>query len=100
VKAWEKSLGDLKFTFYDFKTLFVNSSDKQETLQKLYSDEMWDDNNLSFWLLQYQKYDQSEGAKLHLANNMLNGFMQRIDDKLRPHSLGVFGVYGDEPELE
>ena len=26
--------------------------------------------------------------------------MQRIDEKMRPHSLGVFGVYGDEPDLE
>ena len=61
---------------------------------------MWDDKSLSFWLLQYQKYDKSEGSKLHVTNNMLNGFIQRVDDKLRPHSLGVFGVYGDEPELE
>lgn len=30
----------------------------------------------------------------------MNGFMQRIDDKLRKHALGVFGVYGEEPSLE
>jgi hypothetical protein len=31
---------------------------------------------------------------------MLNGFIQRIDEKLRRHSLGSFGIYGEEPELE
>ena len=30
----------------------------------------------------------------------MNGFMQRIDDKLRKHSLGMLGVYGEEPSLE
>ena len=30
----------------------------------------------------------------------MNGFLQRMDDKLRKHSLGVMGVYGEEPNLE
>ena len=30
----------------------------------------------------------------------MNGFIQRIDDKLRRDTLGVLGVYGDEPSLE
>lgn len=30
----------------------------------------------------------------------MNGFIQRIDDKLRKHSLGAMGVYGEEPKLE
>lgn len=30
----------------------------------------------------------------------MNGFIQRIDDKLRKHALGVIGVYGEEPNLE
>ena len=34
------------------------------------------------------------------TNNLLNGFVQRIDDKLRKHCLGSLGVYGDEPNLE
>ena len=60
----------------------------------------WDEKALGFWLVQYEKYDKSEGEKLHVCNNMLNGFIQRIDEKLRKHSLGTFGVYGDEGELE
>lgn len=31
---------------------------------------------------------------------MLNGFIQRIDEKLRPHSIGCFGVYGEPGTLE
>ena len=97
---WESSLPVLKFDFYDFKTLFVNAPDKSVALANLCSADMWDDKALAFWLIQYQKYDKSEGEKTHICNNMLNGFIQRIDEKLRRHSLGCFGVYGDEPELE
>lgn len=99
VKAWATSLPELKFDFYDFKTEFVNAKDKKAVLQDLWKNK-WDDKALSFWHVHYQKYDASEGAQLHKVNNLLNGFMQRIDDKVRPHSLGVFGVYGDEPNLE
>jgi hypothetical protein len=37
---------------------------------------------------------------MHQTNNLLNGFLQRMDDKMRKHSLCVLGVYGDEPSLE
>jgi hypothetical protein len=30
----------------------------------------------------------------------MNGFIQRIDDKIRKHTLGSMGVYGAEPSLE
>ena len=32
VKAWEESLPELSFNFFDFKTEFVNSKDKKATL--------------------------------------------------------------------
>ena len=35
-----------------------------------------------------------------MTNNFLNGFLQRIDDKMRKHSFCALGVYGDEPSLE
>jgi glutathione S-transferase len=99
VKVWAKSLPEIPFNFYDFKTEYVNAPDKKAVLQDLWKNK-WDDNAMAFWLVQYEKYDASEGAQLHRVNNLLNGFMQRMHDQLRPHSLGVFGVYGDEPELE
>ena len=71
-----------------------------EALEKLWGKDQWDDKALSFWLLQYQKFSPKEGEKVHINNNMLNGFIQRMDDKVRKHSLGCFGVYGDEPNLE
>lgn len=71
-----------------------------EALEKLWGKDHWDDKALSFWLLQYQKFSPKEGEKVHINNNMLNGFIQRMDDKVRKHSLGCFGVYGDEPNLE
>ena len=37
---------------------------------------------------------------LHQTDNLLNGFLQRIDDKMRKHSLCVLGTYGQEPTLE
>lgn len=99
MKAWSTGLPELKFDFYDFKTEFVNSKDQASVLKNLWTNK-WDDAGLSFWFVHYKKYDDSEGAKLHIVNNLLNGFMQRMDEKIRPHSLGVFGVYGDEPNLE
>ena len=61
LKEWETNLPALKFEFYDYKTLFVNAPDKNEALEKLYSD--WDDKALSFWYLHYQKYDEEETSK-------------------------------------
>ena len=86
--------------FYDLKTELVNSKDLKATLSSLFSAERWDDKAISFWLLQYEKYNAKEGAEVHICNNMLGGFIQRIDDKLRPHSIGTFGVYGEPGELE
>ena len=90
-KKW--TLPELKFNFYDFKTEFVNSKDKAATLQSLYK--KWEPEGLSIWYLQYQKFDASEGTQLHIVNNLLNGFMQRMGEKLRANSLGSFGVYGE-----
>jgi len=61
---------------------------------------MWDDKGLSFWLIQYEKFSDKEGAETHVCNNMLNGFIQRMDEKIRPHSIGSFGVYGEPGSLE
>ena len=86
--------------FYDLKTEIVNSKDLKGTLSSLFSAERWDDKAISFWLLQYEKYNAKEGAEVHICNNLLGGFIQRIDEKLRPHSIGTFGVYGQPGELE
>jgi elongation factor 1-gamma len=97
--TWEDKLPEIKngFALFDFKTLIVNAADKKEALKTLWSG--WDEQAFSFYFVHYQKYD-GEGQVMHLTNNLLNGFLQRMDDKMRKHSLCVLGVYGDEPALE
>ena len=50
---------------------------------------------MSLWYLDYEK-TEGEMEKLHISNNYIEGFIQRMDEKLRKHSFGVFGVYGKE----
>lgn len=75
----------------------MNAADKKEALQTLWS--QWEDAAMSAYLVHYEKYE-GEGQVLHVTNNLLNGFLQRMDDKMRKHALCVLGVYGEEPELE
>lgn len=60
----------------------------------------WNEKHLSFWHCQYVLGEPKEGEKLHFASNLLNGFLQRMNEKVRRHSLGCFGIYGDEPKLD
>lgn len=84
------------FDMFAFKTLYVNAVNKQEALDYLWAN--WDEKAFSFWYLKYDKLP-SEGKKLFLTNNLMNGFLDRADH-CRKYCLGVHGVYGDEPDLE
>eukprot|EP00347_Sterkiella_histriomuscorum_P012730 403367437 len=95
--SWEDLLPPTTFDFFNYKTLIVNAADKKEALSTLWS--QWENSAFSFWFIHYQKYE-GEGKTLATTNNLMNGFMQRMDDKMRKHALGVLGVYGEEPELE
>jgi len=90
-------LPELDFNFYDFKVEFTNSKDKKAVVEDLLTNK-WNDEKQSIWYLEYEKYDASEGAKLHYVNNLLGGFLQRMEG-LNQHTFAVFGVYGDEPNL-
>jgi hypothetical protein len=94
-KTWVSNLTELKFSMHDFKTALVNArkvggsktvnvAEKRAVIDQLLVTN-WDRNALSFWHVKYQKYDKTEGDRLHYTKNLLNGFIQRIDDKLRPH---------------
>ena len=98
-QTWEDILPAVPegFNLFDFKTLIVNAQDKKEALESLWK--AWDNSAFSFYFVHYEKYE-GEGVVLHVTNNLLNGFLQRMDDKMRKHSLCVLGVYGDEPSLE
>jgi elongation factor 1-gamma len=87
---------ETKFDLFAFKTLYVNAPNKKDALDFLWQN--WDENAFSFWHLTYDKLP-SEGKKLFLTNNLMNGFLDRADQS-RKYALGVHGVYGDEPDLD
>jgi len=60
--------------------------------------EMYDNEGFSLWKVKYDKYE-GEGEVLHMTNNLLGGFIQRLDT-FRKYSFAVHGVYGDEPKLD
>lgn len=95
-KAKVYTFPDTKFDLFAFKTLYVNAPNKHDAMKFLW--ENYDDNAFSFWHLTYDKLP-SEGKKLFLTNNLMNGFIDRAD-ACRKYCLGVHGVYGDEPELD
>mmetsp|Transcript_132021 Transcript_132021/g.186358 ORF Transcript_132021/g.186358 Transcript_132021/m.186358 type:complete len:199 (+) Transcript_132021:42-638(+) len=84
------------FNFFDFKTLFVNATDKNEACDFFFKN--FDANGFSAWKIEYEKAE-GEGKVLFLTSNLMNGFIQRLDH-FRKYGFGVHGVYGDEPALE
>lgn len=89
-------LPESKFSLFDFKTLFVNHEDKKSAMKEFWS--TFDKEGYSLWQIKYDKYE-GEGEKLHMTNNLVGGFIQRLDT-FRKYSFGVHGVYGDEPKLD
>ena len=84
------------FNFYDFKTLYVNATDKKDALKVFW--EQFDPQGYSIWFVKYQKA-QGDGKNLIHTNNLLSGFLTRLED-FRKYSFAVHGVYGEEPNLE
>jgi elongation factor 1-gamma len=84
------------FNLFDFKTLFVNAANKQEALDFFWKN--YDAAGYSIWFIEYEKAE-GEGKVLFLTNNLMNGFIQRLDH-FRKYAFGVHGVYGEEPNLE
>jgi len=95
-KEKEKNPLDLlpptNFNFFDFKTLFVNATDKNEACDFFFKN--FDANGFSVWKIDYIKAE-GEGKILFLTNNLMNGFMQRLEH-FRKYAFGVHGVYGEE----
>jgi len=84
------------FNLFDFKTLFVNATSKQEALDFFWKN--FDASGYSLWFIVYEKAE-GEGKVLFLTSNLMNGFIQRLDH-FRKYAFGVHGVYGEEPTLE
>eukprot|EP00352_Strombidinopsis_acuminata_P005918 CAMPEP_0176376074 /NCGR_PEP_ID=MMETSP0126-20121128/27931_1 /TAXON_ID=141414 ORGANISM="Strombidinopsis acuminatum, Strain SPMC142" /NCGR_SAMPLE_ID=MMETSP0126 /ASSEMBLY_ACC=CAM_ASM_000229 /LENGTH=378 /DNA_ID=CAMNT_0017737361 /DNA_START=38 /DNA_END=1174 /DNA_ORIENTATION=+ len=87
------ALPPTKFDLFNFKTFFVNNKDKagegiDETLKQV------DFEGFAFWFIHYDKYG-SEGQVLYKTDNLLNGFMQRIDH-FKKHAFARHAVTGEE----
>ena len=80
-----------------FKTYFVNLADKRGEGMKHFFD-LYDSEGYSLY---YAKYDKAEGegAVTYQFANLLNGFLQRLDD-FRRHCFGSVIMTGDEPDLD
>ena len=84
------------FVLDNWKRLYANSKNKHEVISQFW--ETYEDQGWSIWMLKYQKAE-GEGEVLYMTNNLLSGFIQRLDH-FRRYSFGALGVYGDEPTLE
>lgn len=92
-----ESLPPSSFNLYDFKTFFVNHADKKgAAVDEWYK--MLDWEGWSFWFLHYDKYE-GEGVKLHVTNNLMNGFLSRAEH-VNKICFARHGVFGEEPNLE
>jgi len=72
-----ESLPPSSFDVYNYKTFYVNHPDKKGVgMDESYK--MIDWEGWSWWRLEYEIYED-EGAKLHVANNLMGGFLSRAE---------------------
>lgn len=91
------SLPPSPFDVYNFKTFFVNHPDKKgAAVDEWYTQLDWE--GWSFWYFYYEKYT-GEGEKLHVTNNLMNGFLSRAEH-VNKYCFARHGVFGEEPNLE
>lgn len=90
------SLPSTSFILDEWKKLYANSKEKSSTLPWFW--EHYDPAGYSIWVFHYNKLP-GECTVLYRTNNLLNGFLQRMED-FRKYSFGYLGIYGAEPELD
>lgn len=91
-----QSLPPTSFDLFNFKTFFVNHADKAGVaVDTFYKDLDWE--GWSFWHFHYDIYE-GEGDKLHITNNLMNGFMNRAQHTSK-YTFGRMAVLGEEPKL-
>jgi len=88
-----------KFVLPEFKTYFVNLGDKKESEGIPHFFQNYDPEGYSLWFSHYEKYE-GEGVLLYQTSNLMNGFLQRMDDKFRNYAFAVIAILGEEPSLE
>jgi elongation factor 1-gamma len=88
-----------KFVLPDFKTYFVNLGDKKATEGMDHFFQNYDPEGYSIFFVHYDKYE-GEGVVLYQTSNLMNGFIQRMDDKFRNYCFSMAAILGEEPNLE
>lgn len=88
-----------KFILDDFKMKITNSKTTEAKVESMKW--FWENFDAEGWSLWHIKYDvyEDEGAKCHMMENMLEGFMQRADF-MRKLTYAVQIILGDEPNLQ
>jgi elongation factor 1-gamma len=91
------ALPPTNFNVYDYKTFYVNHPDKKgAAIDETYK--MLDWEGWSYWHFHYDIYGD-EGAKLHVTNNLLTGFLSRAEHTSK-YTFARMAVLGEEPKLE
>jgi len=88
-----------KFVLPDFKTYFVNLGDKKATDGMKHFFDNYDPEGYSIYFVHYEKYE-GEGVLQYQTSNLMNGFLQRMDDKFRAYTFSNTAILGEEPNLE
>lgn len=86
-----------KFDLPTFKTYFVNLADKRGEGMKHFF-ENYDAEGYSLYYAKYEKYE-GEGVVLYQTSNLMNGFLQRIDN-FRRYTFSMMAIVGEEPNLD
>jgi elongation factor 1-gamma len=88
-----------KFVLPEFKTYFVNLGDKKATEGMDHFFQNYDPEGYSIYFVHYDKYE-GEGVVLYQTSNLMNGFLQRMDEKFRNYTFAQIAILGEEPNLE
>ncbi|TNV78773.1 hypothetical protein FGO68_gene1083 [Halteria grandinella] len=59
----------------------------------------YDPEGYTIYFVHYDKYE-GEGVVLYQTSNLMNGFLQRMDEKFRNYTFSMMAILGDEPNLE
>jgi len=84
------------FDLDQWKKTITNTKDRFSVMPDFW--QKLDKAGWSAWFIDYEKA-QGEGEKLVQFENLLDGFVQRMEG-IRRFSFGIMGIYGNVPSLE
>lgn len=93
------SIAPSKFVLPEFKSYFVNLGEKKATEGMDHFFNHYDPEGYCIFFVHYEKYE-GEGVVLYQTSNLMNGFLQRMDEKFRNYTFSMMTILGEEPNLE